>query len=137
MVESEKDVGEGAFSGDANSAIQGLIRLARQRGYVSLDDINDALPGSMTDPKGAENIMSILENLDIEILDTEEIEQYQSKAEEEMAAPKAPFADTVEDPVRMYLRQMGQVPLLTRAQEVSISKTIEREERRTSYFPYI
>ena len=130
MVESEKDVGEGAFSGDANSAIQGLIRLARQRGYVSLDDINNALPGSMTDPKGAENIMSILENLDIEILDTEEIEQYQSKAEEEMAAPKAPFADTVEDPVRMYLRQMGQVPLLTRAQEVSISKTIEREELR-------
>ena len=130
MVESEKDVGGVAFSGDANSAIQGLIRLARQRGYVSLDDINDALPGSMTDPKGAENIMSILENLDIEILDTEEIEQYQSKAEEEMAAPKAPFADTVEDPVRMYLRQMGQVPLLTRAQEVSISKTIEREELR-------
>lgn len=115
---------------DANARIQELIRLARQRGYVSLQDINATLPGALTNPKEAENIINILENLNIEILDTEEIEQYQSKMEEEMATPKSPSADNIEDPVRMYLRQMGQVPLLTRAQEVSISKTIEREELR-------
>ena len=105
-----------------------MIRLARQSWYISFDDINDALSGSMTDPKVVENIMSILEKLNIEILYTEEIEQYQSKVEEEMAALKVSFSVTVEDPIRIYLHQMGQVPLLTCAQEVSISKIIEREE---------
>ncbi|MDR1413682.1 MAG: RNA polymerase sigma factor RpoD [Puniceicoccales bacterium] len=129
MTKPNKSEAEKSLASDANARIQSLIQLARQRGYVSLQDINEALPSAITNPKEAENIINILENLNVEILDTEEIEQYHSKMEEEMAAP-SPSSDTVEDPIRMYLRQMGQVPLLTRNEEVAISKTIEREELR-------
>jgi RNA polymerase primary sigma factor len=73
--------------------------------------------------------MNVLENLEIEILDADEIEQYQSKVRDELReTTKSASEAAIEDPVRMYLRQMGQVPLLTRDQEVAISKRIEREE---------
>jgi RNA polymerase primary sigma factor len=114
--------------GDANSRIQSLIRLARERGYVALQDINDALPETVTSAQEIENVMSILENLDIEILDADEVEQYQIKVQDELKEPSGGTSEIIEDPVRMYLRQMGQVPLLTRDQEVAISKRIEREE---------
>jgi RNA polymerase primary sigma factor len=130
MTKYSKESVDAAQVTDANARIQSLIRTARQCGYVSLQDINETLPGVLANSKEAENIINILENLNIEILDTEEIEQYHSRIEEEMAAPKPPSSDNIEDPVRMYLRQMGQVPLLTRAEEVAISKTIEREELR-------
>jgi RNA polymerase primary sigma factor len=131
MTRHDSNSGEQiSVAADANARIQALLRSARQRGYVSLQDINETLPGALTNPKEAENIINILENLNIEILDTEEIEQYHSKMEEEMAAPIPSASDNIEDPVRMYLRQMGQVPLLTRAEEVAISKKIEREELR-------
>ncbi|MDR1173689.1 MAG: RNA polymerase subunit sigma, partial [Puniceicoccales bacterium] len=130
MTKHEKNNPETGTAADANARIQSLIRLARQRGYVSLQDINETLPGALANPKEAENIINILENLNIEILDAEEAEQYRSKVEEEMAEPVSPSGENIEDPVRMYLRQMGQVPLLTRTEEVAISKTIEREELR-------
>ncbi|MDR3144628.1 MAG: RNA polymerase subunit sigma, partial [Puniceicoccales bacterium] len=130
MTKNDKTNAAAAPAADANARIQTLIRLARQRGYVSLQDINETLPGTVTNPKEAENIINILENLNIEILDTEEIEQYRSKMEEAAAPAATQSGDNVEDPVRMYLRQMGQVPLLTRTEEVAISKTIEREELR-------
>ncbi|MDR0742694.1 MAG: hypothetical protein LBE98_04505 [Puniceicoccales bacterium] len=130
MTKHEKNNLEVGPAADANTRIQSLIRLARQRGYVSLQDINETLPGALANPKEAENIINILENLNIEILDAEEAEQYRSKVEEEMAEPVSSSGENIEDPVRMYLRQMGQVPLLTRTEEVAISKTIEREELR-------
>jgi RNA polymerase primary sigma factor len=115
-------------SGDVHSRIQSLIRLAREQGYVSLQDINNILPETVTNAQEIENVMNILENLDIEILDADEIEQYQSKIQDELKEPSKSASESIEDPVRMYLRQMGQVPLLTRDQEVAISKRIEREE---------
>jgi RNA polymerase primary sigma factor len=130
MTKHEKDNPKVEPTADANARIQSLIRLARERGYVSLQDINETLPGALTNPKEAENIINILENLNIEILDAEEVEQYRNKVEEEMAEPVSLSRENIEDPVRMYLRQMGQVPLLTRTEEVAISKTIEREELR-------
>lgn len=113
---------------DINSRIQSLIRLARERGYVALQDINNILPETITNTQEIENVMSILENLDIEILDADEIEQHQNKIQDELRESANNTSEIIEDPVRMYLRQMGQVPLLTRDQEVAISKKIEREE---------
>jgi RNA polymerase primary sigma factor len=123
-----KPSGDSNDKGDINSRIQSLIRLARERGYVALQDINDILPETITNTQEIENVMNILENLDIEILDADEIEQYQSRVQSELRVPLSSTSEAIEDPVRMYLRQMGQVPLLTRDQEVAISKRIEREE---------
>ncbi len=113
---------------DLNLRIQSLIRLARESGYVALQDINKVLPETITGTKEIENVMSILENLGIEILDADEIEQHQNKIQEALKEAENNTSEIIEDPVRMYLRQMGQVPLLTRDQEVAISKRIEREE---------
>jgi RNA polymerase primary sigma factor len=122
------DEGSGC-DGDINSQIQVLIRLARRRGYVSLQDINGILPETVTNAREIENVMNILENLDIEIFDADEIEKYQIKVQsEQREISSSSSSEAIEDPVRMYLRQMGHVPLLTREQEVLISKRIEREE---------
>lgn len=115
-------------SDELNSRIQSLIRLARESGYVALQDINKILPETVAGPQEIENVMSILENLGIEILDADEIEQHQNKILDELKEAENNTSEIIEDPVRMYLRQMGQVPLLTREQEVAISKRIEREE---------
>ncbi|MDE6432564.1 MAG: RNA polymerase sigma factor RpoD [Opitutales bacterium] len=115
-------------SDDLNSRIQSLIRIARESGYIALQDINEVLPKTITGPQEIENVMGILESLGIEILDADEIEEHNSKIQDELKEAENNTSEIIEDPVRMYLRQMGQVPLLTRDQEVAISKRIEREE---------
>jgi len=114
-----------------NEKIRQLIRLAKEQGYLTVQDINKSLPDSVNNPEEIENVISILENLEIDILDAEEVENYKARMEEsEEEQVKASQMDILDDPVRMYLKQMGQVPLLTREQEVSISKRIEKAEQQ-------
>lgn len=113
-----------------NDRIRGLIRLAKEQGYLTVQDINKSLPERMNKPEEIENVISILENLEIDILDNEEVDNYKKRLEEsEEKQLKVSQLDILDDPVRMYLKQMGQVPLLTREQEVAISKRIERAEQ--------
>ncbi|MGE9293568.1 MAG: RNA polymerase sigma factor RpoD [Puniceicoccales bacterium] len=112
-----------------NDRIRVLIRHSREQGYLTVQDINKVLPESVNNPEEIENIINILENLEIDILDNEEVENYKQKLEaNEEEQSRQANADILDDPVRMYLKQMGQVPLLTREQEVSISKRIEKAE---------
>ncbi len=111
-----------------NEKTKALIRQAREQGYITAQDINNHLPESVNDPEEIGNIINILENLEIDILDTEEVENYKLRlAEVEERQAKTAQSDA-DDPVRMYLKQMGQVPLLTREQEVAISVRIENAE---------
>jgi RNA polymerase primary sigma factor len=110
-----------------NERMKELIRFARGKGYLTLQDISEYLPESIENPEDIENVMNILDNLEIEIVDSEESELEKKRAVIE-AATENPSDSAGEDPVRMYLRQMGQVPLLTREQEISISKRIEKAE---------
>ncbi|MCC5788857.1 MAG: sigma-70 family RNA polymerase sigma factor, partial [Opitutales bacterium] len=117
--------------GTVNEKIRALIRLAKEQGYLTFSDINKALPDNVENPEDIENIVSILENLEIEILDQNEVETYKQRQEEtEEEEVRASQYDILDDPVRMYLKQMGQVPLLTRDQEVEISKRIEEAEKK-------
>ena len=114
-----------------NERVRGLIRLAKEKGYLTPADVNDSLPDTVNKPDEIENLIGILENLEIDILDATEVETYKQRQEaDEEAQTKASSADILDDPVRMYLRQMGQVPLLTREQEVAISKRIEKAEQK-------
>lgn len=116
--------------GSVNEKIRVLIRLAKEQGYLTYGDINKALPDNVENPEDIENIVSILENLEIDILDQDEVEGYKQRQEEnEEEEVRASQYDILDDPVRMYLKQMGQVPLLTRDQEVEISKRIENAEQ--------
>jgi RNA polymerase primary sigma factor len=106
--------------------VKELIRLAQEQGYLTYGDINDALPDSVVSPEDLEEIYTKLRNLEIEIVDQAEVDRVkQPEPEEEDDKSRL---DILDDPVRMYLKQMGQVPLLTREQEVEISKRIEDAE---------
>ena len=112
-----------------NERIRLLIRQSKEQGYLTYSDINGALPEGVNRQDDIDNIVSILQNLEIEILDPSEVDSFKAKQEEqEEAQTKTSGHDILDDPVRMYLKQMGQVPLLTREQEVEISKRIENAE---------
>ncbi|MGJ8640916.1 MAG: RNA polymerase sigma factor RpoD [Opitutaceae bacterium] len=114
-----------------NERIRNLIRLSKEQGFLTYKDINKALPDSINNPDEIENVISILQNLEVEILDDNEVEAYKARLEEtEEKEVRTSQNDILDDPVRMYLKQMGQVPLLTREEEVAISKRIEKAELR-------
>jgi RNA polymerase primary sigma factor len=116
-------------AGGINEKIRYLIRLSKEQGYLTFDDINEALPESVENQEEIDNVLSILQNLEIEILEPEQVEDYKQRQEEaEEEESRSSQHDILDDPVRMYLKQMGQVPLLTREQEVEISKRIETAE---------
>jgi RNA polymerase primary sigma factor len=116
-------------AGGINEKIRQLIRLSKEQGYLTFDDINEALPESVENQEEIDNVLSILQNLEIEILEPDQVEDYKQRQEEaEEEESRSSQNDILDDPVRMYLKQMGQVPLLTREQEVEISKRIETAE---------
>lgn len=110
-----------------NEKIRQLEHLSKEKGYLTNQDINKYLTEILSRPEEYENVRNILESLNVEILDTdEEIENFKHRREEsEERQSKSLQSDSLDDPVRMYLKQMGQVPLLSRDEEVSISKRIE------------
>jgi RNA polymerase primary sigma factor len=131
VVTAEQPAAPDAPTGDMNEKVRSLIRLAKEQGYLTFDDINEALPESVDNPEDIESVISILQNLEIDILDADEVEGYKQRQEEaEEEESRSSQNDILDDPVRMYLKQMGQVPLLTREQEVEISKRIENAESK-------
>jgi len=114
---------------EKNLKIKELIKLAKEQGYLTYGDINDILPENIVSADELDSMMSMLRGMDIEIIDASEVDRFKREAEEEKETQKVDSRlDILDDPVRMYLKQMGQVPLLTREQEVEISKRIETAE---------
>ena len=116
------------------SRIRELIKLAKEQGYLTFDDLNEALPPDLTDAEELDLILIRLRKLEIDIIEASEVDRYKDvkKDSEEDEEKHEPKLDILDDPVRMYLKQMGQVPLLTREQEVEISKRIEEAEERVA-----
>jgi RNA polymerase primary sigma factor len=118
---------------EVQNRIRELIKLAKEQGYLTFDDLNEALPEGVTDADELDLILTRLRRLEIDIIEASEVDRYKDgkkdadEEEEEEERPEA-RVDILDDPVRMYLKQMGQVPLLTREQEVEISKRIEEAE---------
>ncbi|MBL8564679.1 MAG: RNA polymerase sigma factor RpoD [Hyphomicrobiaceae bacterium] len=137
--EAQETPGEGQDSPVldlTDAAVKRMIRAAKQRGYVTLDELNSVLPSEETSPEQIEDIMSMLNEMGINVVESEEEGNDTAKtAKDEEAEPsenlpikveseKTP-ADRTDDPVRMYLREMGQVELLSREGEIAIAKRIE------------
>ena len=122
---------ETAPKGELNDRIRQLIGQGRNQGYLTYKDLNEGLPESLNNPEEIDNVIQILANLEIEILDNEEVERFKERQEKnETTSSREAQYDILDDPVRMYLKQMGQVPLLTREEEVAISKRIETAEQK-------
>jgi RNA polymerase primary sigma factor len=119
---------------EVQARIRELIKLAKEQGYLTFDDLNEALPEGITDADELDLILTRLRRLEIDIIEASEVDRYRDgkkdvdEEEEEEDGRAATKVDILDDPVRMYLKQMGQVPLLTRDQEVEISKRIEEAE---------
>jgi len=119
---------------EVQARIRELIKLAKEQGYLTFDDLNEALPEGITDADELDLILTRLRRLEIDIIEASEVDRYRDgkkdvdEEEDEEEGRATPKVDILDDPVRMYLKQMGQVPLLTRDQEVEISKRIEEAE---------
>ncbi len=116
--------------------LQGLVDLGREQGYLTFDQVNDFLPHDVTSPTDLRSALESFEDMDIKVLDDVPAEgaeadvEAEAKEEPEEAA-EAPAADTLSessDPVRLYLKEMGNFQLLSREQEVEIAKRIEAGE---------
>ena len=109
-----------------------LIKLSKDQGYLTFDDLEENLPAAVNDPDVIDKIITRLREVEIELIEQSDIDIDKAPRKEEEKAEKDDKADgrldILDDPVRMYLKQMGQVPLLTREQEVEISKRIEDAE---------
>ncbi|MEI6607028.1 MAG: sigma-70 family RNA polymerase sigma factor, partial [Verrucomicrobiota bacterium] len=113
--------------------IRELIKLAKEQDYLTYDDINEILPNDLVDPEDVEAIMDRLRQMEFDVIDASEVDRYKDKKRDESDgddddSKSDQKLDILDDPVRMYLKQMGQVALLTREQEVEISKRIEDAE---------
>ncbi len=120
-----------AAATDVQTRIRELIKLAKEQGYLTFDDLNEALPPDLSDADELDAILTRLRRMEIDIIEASEVDRYKDgkkESEEDEEEKPEPKLDILDDPVRMYLKQMGQVPLLTREQEVEISKRIEEAE---------
>ena len=125
----KKNVEPHALNDEMNEKVRELIHLSREQGFLTYKDIDKSLPEIATQPEELQNVISIFNNLEIKLLDSAEVDKFKKKKEEsEEETARSNQSDMLDDPVRMYLKQMGQVPLLSREEEVDISKRIEAAE---------
>jgi len=117
---------------ERNDRIKELMALASDHGFLTFEDINEAFPEDMVVVEDVDKVVGLLQSMEIDIIRQDDVEEYQARMEKEQADKQNARSDVLDDPVRMYLKQMGQVPLLTREQEVEISKRIEEAEIATT-----
>ena len=121
---SPEILGNGSF--DLKEKIKELLALGREQGFLTYDDINEAIPPDVTSSDDLDEIFAKLREGGVEIVE-EEPQAAAPEPEPEQVDEKERL-DILDDPIQMYLREMGRTPLLTREQEVEISKRIETAE---------
>ncbi|EDQ03720.1 RNA polymerase sigma factor RpoD [Sulfitobacter indolifex HEL-45] len=140
-----KDTNDDAKTDDSDSghsldmsqaAVKKMIGEAREKGYITYDQLNTVLPPDQVSSEQIEDVMSMLSEMGINIIEDEEAEEEEAKGSTEVATTESnrdvalssgtsEKLDRTDDPVRMYLREMGSVELLSREGEIAIAKRIE------------
>ena len=136
-VEGRDEAVEGVLLDIQSAAVKKLIARGKERGYVTYDELNGALPSEQVSSETIEDTMAMLNDLGINVVENEESEDGEAaapkpvaKADEEEEEESGGNVDEeslgrTDDPVRMYLREMGSVELLSREGEIAIAKRIE------------
>ncbi len=119
----------------SQTAIKKMIGEAREKGYITYDQLNQVLPPDQVSSEQIEDVMSMLSEMGINIIEAEDVEEEEQKVtalaevgkrgEITLGSGKEEKLDRTDDPVRMYLREMGSVELLSREGEIAIAKRIE------------
>jgi len=121
------------------SAVKKMIKVAKKRGYVTYDELNEVMPSNEVSSEQIEDIMAMLSEMGISVIEEDEVEEHEAekraKTGTEVAVATGTAiasksnaregSDRTDDPVRMYLREMGTVELLSREGEIAIAKRIE------------
>ena len=117
---------------ELNDVINDVKRRSEANGgYVTYEELNQILPSNIVDAIQSEKYLKILEALGVQVIREEDVKNYLDAKNAKQVDPKARAAEMIEDPIRMYLHQMGQVQLLSRDDEVRICTTIEDAESKT------
>jgi RNA polymerase primary sigma factor len=110
--------------------VRQLITMGKEKGYLLVEEVNDMLPSEISSADELDDIFSMFGSMGIEVVDSEQKFREPKDGEEGQELDLSPGTlDKTNDPVRMYLREMGTVPLLTREGEVEIAKRIERGKK--------
>ena len=123
-----------AIAQDINAAINDIKRRSEANGgYVTFEELNRMLPLQIVDEIQTDHYLKILEALGVQIISEENVKKFVDAKNQSAGDSRGRnvAAEMIEDPIRMYLHQMGQVPLLTREEENSICRTIEEAESKT------
>ncbi len=139
--ENEREGGaDGPLIDLSDSAVKKLIKTVKKRGYVTMDEINSVLPSEEVSSEQIEDILSLFSEMGVNVVDEEDVAEEEAAAAAPSAAgtevataagtalakaKKKEPTDRTDDPVRMYLREMGSVELLSREGEIAIAKRIE------------
>ena len=131
--EGREEGGDSPLLDTLGASVKKMIAIGKDRGYVTYDDLNKALPPEQVSSEQIEDAMTMLSELGINVVESEEVEEAAAEAEEPAEAEPASSGGNVDeadlgrtdDPVRMYLREMGSVELLSREGEIAIAKRIE------------
>ncbi|MEO1330168.1 MAG: RNA polymerase sigma factor RpoD [Pseudomonadota bacterium] len=132
--EAEQQQSEGIVLDMSQAAVKKMIAKAKARGYITYDELNKVLPSDQVSSEQIEDVMSLLSEMGVNVVEEEESEedgQGEKKPEPTenrelvTTAKETETLDRTDDPVRMYLREMGSVELLSREGEIAIAKRIE------------
>jgi RNA polymerase primary sigma factor len=113
-----------------------IVEVGKEKGYLTFGEVNDLLPGDLTSPDDLDDLLTTIQTQGIELggergMDRDKYEPEAGEESEDVELDLSPGTlEKTNDPVRMYLREMGTVPLLTREGEVEIAKRIERGQLR-------
>ncbi len=128
-TENREETPEGPLMDSVVAAVKKLLQKAKERGYVSYDELNQVLPPDQVSSEQIEDTMAALSEMGVSVIENEEQEDANTEGEEASAQPSGNLNDDdigrTDDPVRMYLREMGSVELLSREGEIAIAKRIE------------
>src|SRR4051812_30719726 len=129
-AETREDAAEAPLLDTIAAAIKKMVARGKERGYLTYDELNAALPPDQVSSEQIEDTMTMLSELGINLIESEESEEpAESESEDGEAEARGNVDDDdigrTDDPVRMYLREMGSVELLSREGEIAIAKRIE------------
>jgi len=118
------------FSEEYQEKVDELVVLAKEQGYITYEEINEILPMSFDSAELIDQMLIFLSGMDIQILNQAEVDRQKERKKEAKELEGLPKRSEgmPDDPVRMYLKEMGSVPLLSREEEVEISKRIEKAQ---------
>ncbi|KAA5607539.1 RNA polymerase sigma factor RpoD [Roseospira marina] len=128
--DASEEGGEGPLLDTLNAAVKKMVQRGKERGYVTYDELNQALPPDDVSSEQIEDTMAMLSEMGVNVVESEESEGETQEAAEPAETQASGNINEDEmgrtdDPVRMYLREMGSVELLSREGEIAIAKRIE------------